>query len=817
MKKLQIILIAAIALCLGPIAAFADAPGAPDATKSPDATNATDRTPAKPKLVKSVDPVGDSIAFARYRAKMDEIRKTRPTVALVLSGGSMYGLSHIGILKFLEENNIPVDMVLGTSMGSIVGATYALGYTPTQIDSIVSSLDWGMMMSDKVPPSYSSLNRRKFREKYTLTMPVLYNREFFRNENTHEQVTTADVAKNMGRKAFEFIPDGFVWGLSLQNMLSSLSVGYHGFDDYDFSQLPKPYICVATDLGTLKAKYWTSGSIVEAARSSMSLPLIFKPVRHNGHILEDGGMRNNFPVDVAKACGADYVIGVNVLPPVDPENVKNIGNVLNQIILLTRNESDEFSRANSDILMEPDMTGIPKYGFNADNVRKIIETGYKTAVSSKDELLALKAKLGDKNPPEIKQWAIDINKQKVLINDIGFDGLDAREAGYFMKKVKLTPGRKYSREEIESMVATIYGTGAFSSVSYRLYGNEPYSLRFVCKKGAIHNFGLGIRADNEELLSLGLYFGYNANKIIGNKVDFSLALGNNPYVMIDWHYDPMKGPRIGASFKTRYTNFEFYEPKDTKQPLSCRFWRNHARLYISDTRFSKVNLVAGVETEHMPVLKFVAEDEVRWPDGSMARVVNARNPQLHSGAFAEIGVDTQDDGYYPTKGVIFNASYRLKFPDFYAKRLYHIAQMHFNGVIPCGNHFAIIPSLDARYVSGMPMYLNDFNMIGGYIAGRYLDHQIIFNGYTDPVLVKEKLLMVGNVDFRGAINPKNFITLSAAAYEGLDNFRLREANPLTYAFSLSYGHKSIIGPIQAGIHWSNDLGWGWKLGLGFYF
>lgn len=801
MQKLLTILLAILFPGMASVTAFAD-----NKTLSSES-----------ELVKSIDPKGDSLAFARYRAKMDEIRKTRPTVAVVLSGGSMYGLSHIGILKFLEENEIPVDMVLGTSMGSIVGATYALGYNSQQIDSIICSLDWSMVMSDRVATQYSSLNQRKFREKYTLKLPVLYQRDFFRDENPLQEVYTADVAKRLGDKAFEFIPDGFIWGLSLQNMLSSLSVGYHGFNDYDFAELPRPYICVATDLGTLKAKYWTSGSIVDAARSSMSLPLIFKPVRHDGLILEDGCMRNNFPVDVAKACGADYIIGVNVNPPVEPESVTNIGSILNQIILLTRNESDDYSRTHADILMEPDMTGIPKFGFNATNVRKIIDIGYSTAIANKDKLLELREIVGKVPAISLKNPAVDINKKKILVNDIGFEGLDAKEIGYFMKKVKLAPGRMYSKEDIEKMVATIYGTGAFNSVSYRLYGQEPYSLRFICKKGAAHNLGIGLRADNEELLALGLYFGLNANKIIGNKLDISLSLGNSPYIMLDWHYDPMRGPRIGASVKTRYSSFDFYEPYDSKETLSCKLWRNSAKLYISDSRFSIVNLMAGIETEHMPYLKFIAENEVRWPDGSMAAVVNIRNSRLHSGLFADISVDTQNDGYFPTKGVVFYGGYKFKFPDSFLNKPYHIAQLHFDGVIPCGGHFAIIPSVDARFISEKPMYLNDYNMLGGYNAGRYLDHQIVFKGYTDPVLIKEKFLAVANIDFRGAINPKNFITLSTSAYEGLDSFDLSKANPLTYAFSLTYGYKSIVGPIQAGLHWSNNLGWGWQLGIGFFF
>lgn len=779
---------------------------------------------AESHLVRSVDPEGDRAAFARYRAKMDEIRRVnkRPTVALVLSGGSMYGLSHIGVLKFLEENGIPVDMVLGTSMGSIVGATYALGYSPDQIDSIICSLNWSMMMSDRVGLEQTPLKNRLLKEKYTLTLPVLYNKGMYNTSMMEEEkdrfIATADVRKEYRTRAFEFIPDGFVWGLSLQNELTSLSVGYHGFDDYDFAELPVPFICVASDLGTLKAKYWTSGSIVEAARSSMSLPLIFKPVRKDGLILEDGGMRNNFPVDAAKACGVDYIIGVNVLPPVDPSKVTSVGSILNQIILLTRNESDEYSRMNSDVLMEPDMTGIPKYGFNATNVRRIIQKGYDTAVGKKEEILALKTKLGSAELHVRKPRAIDINSETVSINDIAFEGLTAGEIKYFMKKVKLVPGKKYGKKDIETMVSYIYGTGAFNSVTYRLYGESPYSLHFTCKKGASHNMSLGVKADNDESVAIGARFGYNANKIIGSKFDVAFTLGNNSSLFFDYKFDTMYGPRFGVSFKTKYTMCEYFDPAEIRESVNHYSWNNYFKAYISDTRFKFVNLRGGFEAEHMPYCLQVAEDAIfKTPDGvkSSRRVGSSA---LHCGLFIEVGVETLDDGYFPTKGVAFNASYHHKFADKYMNRANHILAADIKGVIPCGKHFAIIPSAAARWLSAPePKYILDNNFVGGVISGRYMDHQIAFTGFTGLRLVREPLVAVANVDFRGAINNKNFLTLSASAMEGLKDFNFKAANPLTYAFAFSYGRKTLLGPLRLGVTWANDMKWGWYAGFGYYF
>lgn len=773
------------------------------------------------RLVKSVDPKGDEIAFARYRAKMDEIRKKRPAVALVMSGGSMYGLSHIGVLKYLQEHDIPVDMVLGTSMGSIVGFTYALGYNPGQIDSIVSSLDWGMMMSDRVKMDQTPLKTRRMDERYALTLPVLYKKGMydagFVKQDRKKFIATADVNKELRKKAFDLLPDGFVWGLSLQNELTSLSVGYHGFDDYDFSELPVPFVCVASDLATLKAKYWTSGSVVEAARSSMSLPVFFKPVRKDGLILEDGGMRNNFPVDVAKACGADYVIGVNVLPPVDPENVTSIGSVLNQIILLTRNESDEYSRANASVLVEPDMTGIPKYGFNAANVRRIIEQGYAAAQAHGEELEALKEKLGDCDTYRTHNKATDINGRKVRINDIAFEGLDPKEIRYFMKKVKLVPGGEYGKEDLEDMVYTIYGTGAYTSVTYRLYGSEPYSLHFSCLKGTSHLLSVGVKADNEEKVSIGARFGFNANKLIGNKFDVEVAVGNNNSLFFDYHFDTMFGPRFGASLKTKYTACRYSDPSESGAGVNHYSWNNYLKLYMADTRFKIVDIRGGFELENMPYALQVAEDPIFGSGGDIRTTREIGTFRPHYGLFAEFGVDTFNDGYFPTRGITFDLGYRFKFADSFMNRPYHIVAASVKAAISCGQYFAVLPSLSTRWVSTTPGYILDNNVIGGIVAGRYLDHQIPFVGYTGLRVVREPFVAVASVDLRGSINAKNYLTLTASAMEGLDDFNMKNAMLPVYSFAGSYGLKTIAGPLIIGVNWSSDLKWGWFASFGYYF
>lgn len=144
-----------------------------------------------------IDPAADSAAFERMRMRMDEIRKYRPTVALVLSGGGAKGTAHVGVIKRIEELGIPVDMVLGTSMGGLVGGLYALGYTTEQMDTIVRNMDWNWALSDRLSREYISYSDMKYKEKYLISIPFFYDKDYFRmkvqDENRFDPVHKHDI------------------------------------------------------------------------------------------------------------------------------------------------------------------------------------------------------------------------------------------------------------------------------------------------------------------------------------------------------------------------------------------------------------------------------------------------------------------------------------------------------------------------------------------------------------------------------------------------------------------------------------------------
>ena len=253
-----------------------------------------------PLSARSIDPVGDSIAVARVKAKMEVIRKYRPTVALVLSGGGAKGAAHVGAIKYIEELGIPVDMVLGTSIGGLVGGLYSVGYPVETIDSLMTNMDWQWVLSDELSRDYISYTDMKYKEKYMISIPFYYEKDYynmkladdyrFEELNKHAHV---DIGAENNMKGGEFLkrnllgslPSGFVYGQNVSNLISSLTIGYQ--DSLAFSELPIPFTCVAADMVSGRTKIWHSGKINDAMRSTMSIPGMFAPVRIDGMVLVD--------------------------------------------------------------------------------------------------------------------------------------------------------------------------------------------------------------------------------------------------------------------------------------------------------------------------------------------------------------------------------------------------------------------------------------------------------------------------------------------------------------------------------------------------
>ena len=242
--------------------------------------------------------------------------RQRPRVAVVLSGGGAKGMAHIGVLKVLERAGIPVDIVTGTSMGSIVGGLYAVGWSATQLDSLVRRQDWPFLLSDRAVYSSEDLEGRRLQSTYFFSKTLRL------------------------RKSHLSGAAGVIEGKNLMRLFRHLTAGYT--DSMSFDSLPRRFACVATNIVDNTEYDFHSGVLAEAMRTSMSIPGVFTPVKKGDRVLVDGGLRNNYPADIARTMGAEYVIGVTVQgPPKTADDLIKGSSVLGQIVDVNCKNKDD--------------------------------------------------------------------------------------------------------------------------------------------------------------------------------------------------------------------------------------------------------------------------------------------------------------------------------------------------------------------------------------------------------------------------------------------------------------------------------------------
>lgn len=832
----------------------------------------------------SIDPAADAMAIARMRHKMDSIREFRPTVAVVLAGGGAKGAAHVGALEYIEELGIPVDMVLGTSMGGLIGGLYAMGYPAALIDTILVNMNWSVMMSDFVPTEKLDYRRRKYNETYTLRIPFYYEndkkghgREFLKKyqESVKLDDRVQNASSDIGEQTFRRnmvanMPEGISYGYNVYNLINSLTVGYQ--DSMNFSDLPIPYCCVATDLVTLKTKYWTSGHLPEAMRSTMSIPLYFTPVRSDDMVLVDGGTRNNFPTDMACAMGADYVIGIDLSQPRGYEEINGVDKLLQQNIALMGKEAFDHNRPLANVYIHPEMEGMNMFSFQTKNIVECIQRGNEAARqqdSSLQVILRAVAPGLDKSREMKTQMqlprGVNIAKQDILVGNIRFDGISGELADFLLRNIELDTGKRYNRDDIEDALAVLYGSGLFKNASYRIEGSsEPYTLAFQGERGPIHQVGIGLRFNTRDLISLGLNFGFNSRKPYGFKFDASAVIGKNLRGELDLYYVPRRGPAFGMDIKSSYTQLRVNPLhsaiSDYVLNTFCtyNYWNNRLQLYVRDNQWLHNGYYkGGFELNMMPyALSTIFLNVISDNDSVITEVVNEYDYLMDGAAylyrnhwdnhtvslFVEGAYDNTDDKYFPTHGIDIGGRYDLVFhsktAEGYVSR-YHNFNMHIKGVIPVVKRFVIMLSgnvvslqtLDFASINREVALYNDVHQsfVGGVRDREYADNQLSFVGYNVvQTVLNSNTTAVARMDLRYQLGRKDYISFITSLYKAYvlfdkDGDHIRGVDyvrPTDYCFALQYGHKSLIGPILFNIHWSANgqpSRWGAYLSIGFDF
>ena len=797
-------------------------------------------------IAPSVNPMEDSLAVARVRAKMDSIRQYRPTVAVVLGGGGARGMAHLGVLRYLEEMGIPVDLVGGTSMGGLVSGLYSLGFGAEYLDSLVRAIDWTVMMSDKIPDSFQTYKVRRNKERFALTVPFHYDDEDMRNRimrqtrfnKNYEQSDTrsGDMSQEMMAKIGMGLPDGFLFGYNVRNTLSSVTVGYQ--DSVAFDQLPVPFFCVATDMLSMNEKNWTAGSLVDAMRSTMAIPGYFRPVRIEGMVLVDGGTRNNFPVDIAKAMGADIVIGSEMPTPRTLADLGGLANLIMQNITLMSVDICEANRKNTDILLQHELKGYTMLSFDSKSVDDIIAQGYAKAVENKEAFEKIAKRVGAAAgatgaPAQERRQAIDLAKRKVRVGEIRYEGVTEKESQYIISPALLPRDGMYGREEIEGILSALYGTKAFESVTYRVSGaEEPYTLIFDCQKGQTSEAGVGLHVDLDEAIYLGAHLGIGTRRLSGLRFVSELKIGQVSQLDLDLSYKPLAQlPVVGVTWKNSYRNFSYRIDDDAQARTFSKARYNgvnsRVEVYAEDAHMVYGNVRFGAAYEMEPYENYL-DDQLHWEGWDLK--------SRWFSTFASLRYDTFNESYFPTRGYRLKLDTRYVF-DGYSIYLedkgmeagehyegevppYSVGTAHASVALPLGRVVVLQPSVYFGWQTEQPGHMNFIHTLaaGGSLASRYIDNQIPFFGFSQGFFVCDSFAATAQMDVRFRLNHKNFLTVRGGVFQDKGELADLVKTPLSaYAFGAEFGQKTIVGPMKFGAQWCNKTGFSVALSVGFDF
>lgn len=730
-----------------------------------------------------------------------------PKVGLVLSGGGAKGAAHIGVLKYLEEIGMPIDIIVGTSMGAIIGGLYSMGYSADELDSLISVQDWGMVMSNRADREEVTYQMKKHAETFLFALPfTLFN-------DKGDQKETSEIDKMTERSIASAFPSGFISGQNVFNLINGLSVGYQ--DSIDFKSLPIPYACISYDLASGSEVVMDKGILPQAIRASMAIPGVFAPVNDNGMVLVDGGVINNYPVDVARAMGADIVIGVIVSAEAEstPENLQSLPDIFNQLISLMGREKHKENLKITDVIISPDITGFSTLSFDQVSIDSLVKNGYTATEGHKEALMKIKEttdKFGKVKQYSGAPFALDIQKDSIRISSIELNGID-RSIGYKMlKKTNILSNKSISGKEIDALITMLYGTKAFSSVSYILKGDgEPYHLVVNCEPAYPHQLSVGFRFGSEESAAILLQLGLNTYTLTGHKLTATGRLSYNSYGKIDYGYAFGGFPQFNLSYMFKKTEMNIFDSGALETNLLYNY--NLVETSFSGMNLKKFDLRLGGRLEDFNFKRILSTGEINFNKDSTSRTFLS--------PFVSATMDTRDKINFPTRGHRANAefsSYLLGFRTGY--KIFSALQFEYTGTIPLGNRVTLMPSVYGRFLFGDVIPIAYVNMIGGSEFGRYMTQQMPFIGitYADTF---DKFAAVGRLDLRVRMWKKHYVT---AQFNVINDARKLQDVFINmdgfWGAGLKYSFDSVIGPLSINGYWSNKSKKpGVYLNVGYFF
>ena len=551
----------------------------------------------------------------------------RPSLTLVLSGGGARGAAQVGVLRVLEELRVPVDMVVGTSTGAIIGGLYATGWSPDEIEELILAVDWDRIFSDRVDRTEKSFRRKQDDHPFLIQTRMRFK----------------------GWKPY--LPPGMLGGQRLELLLRSIE--FRSTAETDFDRFPIPFRAVATDLVTGEVRVIGSGSLAAAMRASMAVPGVFSPVDLGGRLLVDGGAVANLPVGVAQALGAGQIVAVDISSPLDATK-KELGSVFGVVSQLTNfltvgNSAEDVKRLRpGDVLITPDLGDLSYADFK--RAREAMSTGEAAA-------RAVAERLRQFSVSEVEYAAFQVRKHRRSADDLVIDEVvmenTSRVATEVVRQELHVPlGRPVDDGSLEHDLLALYGLDFFGLVTDRLERRDNRTRLVVAtppmpQGRASLQFGLSVADDFSGGTTYGALIRHHVlplNRRGGEwqnvlQLGSTVGLASELYQPLDYGLHWFVAPSVELRRRTQSTWSQGHEVGE------YRFKTAHGRLDLGRVlgSWGEVRLCA-----------FAADDS------GETRIGLSPFPDTDAhlfGGVLQLRVDTLDSAVFPRHGTNLVASY----------------------------------------------------------------------------------------------------------------------------------------------------------------
>ena len=714
-------------------------------------------------------------------------------IGLVLSGGGAKGFAHVGVLKVLEEAGVRIDYIGGTSMGAIIGALYSTGYSARELDSIVRAHDFETLMQDRLPRDAKSIYQKENTEKYALSLPIINRTVGF--------------------------PTALSKGQNVFNLLTKLTSNVSQIDD--FSKLPIPFFCVATNLETGGQELLESGFLPEAIRASGAFPSLLDPVEIDGKLLTDGAVANNFPVEEMMAKGVDIIIGVDVQDKLSvKEELNSAPKILMQIVSFQMYENLDIKRKVLDVYLHPDISDYSVVSF--DKVDEIVEKGVIIAEEQLNYFEEL-ASQQLRNDVVIEQKLSSSNFKNFGTEDFVIKGLENYTQRFVLGKLGVRKEKTITYQDFEKGLDVLAATNGFQSIQYKFLNTGKIELKL--KESAVTNY-LQIGAHFDDLFKTSALLNVTSKHLLFKNDIFSadLILGDNIRYNIDYFID--NGFHWSYGINTRHDRFEKavlrgafsnLEAGEIDIKAATKYNDFTTQLYVQSAFTNTFALRLGAEGKYLRVFtEDITNNET---------IENFYTNNLYVNAFAAIKIDTYDKNIFPKKGFYLDVSYKGYAFSYDADGS---REEEFNPFTQLKGSFGFAHTFGERVTAhlrseaGVTIGENNDRVLNFHLGGNnenFINNFTSFYGYDVGDLSSEAYLKSA-LTLRYEFVKKNYLSFTAnaaRAEEDLINDGAIFENTKT-GFGVGYSLESFLGPIEIKYTWTPDTNQNiWFFNIGYWF